>query len=132
MMNAAQTLGATNEHTQRLKKRVQILQGEIAEIEGGAEEQQTQAQPAQSAPAQRQQIQEQPEEVKVAQLNEKQLKVLGIIQARSAEYMDAIQYAQNTLKNKQSLMNLLTGAENLKKLETKISEGGSLTKEDIA
>jgi len=39
MMNAAQTFGATNEHTQRLKKRVQLLQGEIAEIEGGAEEQ---------------------------------------------------------------------------------------------
>ena len=46
--------------------------------------------------------------------------------------MDAIQYAQNTLKNKQSLMTLLSVAENLKKLEKKISEGGNLTKEDIA
>jgi len=36
-------MGATNEHTQRLKKRVQILQGEIAEIEGGAAEEQTQS-----------------------------------------------------------------------------------------
>ena len=40
MMDAAQSLGATNEHTQRLKKRVQLLNGEIAEIQGGEEEQQ--------------------------------------------------------------------------------------------
>lgn len=43
MMDAAKSLGATNEHTQRLKKRVEIITGEIAEIEGGTTEQQVQA-----------------------------------------------------------------------------------------
>ena len=36
MMEAAKALGATNEHTQRLKKRVQILNNEIQTMEGEA------------------------------------------------------------------------------------------------
>ena len=36
MMEAAKALGATNEHTQRLKKRVQIITTEIATMEGEA------------------------------------------------------------------------------------------------
>ena len=38
MMEAAQALGATHEHTQRLKKRVQILNNEIQTMEGEAQE----------------------------------------------------------------------------------------------
>ena len=37
MMEAAHAHGATNEHTQRLKKRVGLITEEIAEIEGGAQ-----------------------------------------------------------------------------------------------
>lgn len=37
LRDAVNSLGPTNEHTQRLKKRVQLVMGEIAEIEGGAE-----------------------------------------------------------------------------------------------
>ena len=36
MMEAAKALDATNEHTQRLKKRVQILNNEIQTMEGEA------------------------------------------------------------------------------------------------
>ena len=39
MMEAAKALGATNEHTQRIKKRVRLITEEIQEIEGGSEEQ---------------------------------------------------------------------------------------------
>ena len=39
MLDAAKSLGATSEHAQRLKQRVLTIQGEIAEIESGAEEQ---------------------------------------------------------------------------------------------
>ena len=38
MMEAAKALGATNEHTQRLKKRVQILNKEIETMEEEAQE----------------------------------------------------------------------------------------------
>jgi len=72
-----------------------------------------------------------PEEVKQAELTEKQLKILGILQARSSEYMDAINYAQQTLKSKPAVMALLATAEKIKKLEEKVKQGGNLTKEEI-
>jgi len=46
--------------------------------------------------------------------------------------MDAIQYTQKTLKSKGATLKLLTIAERLKELEKKVSEGGALTKEEIA
>ena len=46
-----------------------------------------------------------PEEEKVEELSEKQLKILGILEARSREYMDAIEYVQNTTKDNQAIIN---------------------------
>ena len=73
-----------------------------------------------------------PEEEKVEELSEKQLKILGILEARSREYMDAIEYVQNTTKDNQAIINLLTTAEKLKALKKKVTDGGALTKEDTA
>ena len=50
------------------------------------------------------------------QLNEKQLKALGIIQATRKDYQDALEYAQGVLKSKGAVLNLLTTAERLKEL----------------
>ena len=48
------------------------------------------------------------------QLDAKQLKVLGIIQSRKQEYMDAIGYVMGTLNNQQQAAVLLPIAEKLK------------------
>ena len=40
-----------------------------------------------------------PEEEKVVELTDKQLKILGIIQAYKKDHIDAIGYVQATLKN---------------------------------
>ena len=137
----------------RLNKRIRLIQGEILEIEGGASSEQVQAPPEevkngqqgamQTAPEEIKHSQqptaqamkpatEQPEEDKVVELDEKQLRILGIIQGRLQEYKDAIEYVMKTLKNNRQAGVLLPIAENLKKLEKKIIAGGVLTKEEAS
>ena len=57
--------------------------------------------------------------------------MLGVLQARGAEYIDAINYAQTILKNQGTVMSLLEAAEKLKQFEKRVSQGAALSQEEM-